>query len=42
MALSTAETEYVALTSAAQESIWLRKVIAELLGCPPKGPTTII
>ena len=30
----------MALASAAQESIWLRKLIAEL-GSPPKGPTTI-
>ena len=40
VALSTAEAEYVALTSAAQQSIWLRKLIAEL-GSPRKGPTTI-
>ena len=30
VALSTAEAEYVALASAAQDSIWLRKLIAEL------------
>ena len=29
--LSTAEAEYVALVSAAQESIWLRKFIAQLV-----------
>lgn len=40
VALSTAEAEYVALASAAQESIWLRKLTAEL-GSPPKAPTTI-
>ena len=40
VALSTTEAEYVALASAAQESVWLRKLIAELES-PPKGPTTI-
>ena len=40
VALSTTEAEYVALASAAQESIWLRKLIAKL-GSPPKGPRTI-
>ena len=40
VALSTAEAEYVALASAAQESIWLRKLFADL-GRTPKGPTTI-
>ena len=39
VALPTAEAEYVALASAAQESIWLRKLIAELGS--PNGPTTI-
>ena len=39
VALSTAEAEYVALSSAVQESIWLRKLIAELGS--PNGPTTI-
>ena len=34
VALSTAEAEYVALSSAAQESIWLRQLITEL-GSPP-------
>ena len=28
--LSTAETEYIAMASAAQESVWLRQLIAEL------------
>ena len=31
MALSTSEAEYVALTSAAQEGIWLQQLISELL-----------
>ena len=30
VALSTAETEYVALTLAAQEAIWLNRLLAEL------------
>ena len=40
VALSTAEAEYVALSSAAQESIWLRQLITEL-GSPPEEPTLI-
>ena len=28
--LSTAEAEYIAISSAAQESVWLRQLIAEL------------
>ena len=38
MALSTAEAEYVALSGAAQECLWLRQLE---LGCPPGGPTLI-
>ena len=34
VALSTAEAEYVAMSSAAQESVWLRKLIAELTNSP--------
>lgn len=41
MALSTAEAEYVAMSSAAQEAVWLRKLNAEL-GNPPKEPTIIL
>ena len=41
VALSTAEAEYVALSSATQESIWLRKLFTEL-GNPLEGPTAII
>ena len=40
VALSTAEAEYIALSSAAQESVWLRQLTSEL-GSPPKTPTTI-
>ena len=40
VALSTAEAEYVALSGAAQECLWLRQLEAEL-GCPPEGPTLI-
>ena len=38
VALSTAEAEYVALSGAIQECLWLRQLEAEL-GCPPEGPT---
>lgn len=40
VALSTAEAEYIALSSAVQESVWLRQLTSEL-GSPPKTPTTI-
>lgn len=40
VALSTAEAEYVALSSAAQEAVWLRRLSTEL-GSPPKSPTVI-
>ena len=40
IALSTAEAEYIALSSAAQESIWLRQLMTEL-GTPPEAPTMI-
>ena len=40
VALSTAEAEYMALSSATQESVWLRKLFTEL-GSPPEGPTVI-
>ena len=36
VALSTAEAEYVALSSAAQECVWMRRLVAEL-GNPPGG-----
>ena len=40
VALSTAEAEYMALSSAAQEAVWLRQLTTEL-GSPPKTTTTI-
>ena len=40
VALSTAEAEYVALCSAGQEAVWLRRLTSEL-GSPPKAATTI-
>ena len=40
VALSTSEAEYIALSSAVQESVWLRRLTSEL-GSPPKTPTTI-
>ena len=41
VALSTAETEYVALSSATQECVWIRQLTSEL-GDLPEGPTTIL
>ena len=40
VALSTAEAEYIALSSAVQETVWIRKLVSEL-GCETKGPTTL-
>jgi len=40
VALSTTEAEYVALSGAAQECLWLRQLELEL-GYPPEGPTLI-
>ena len=39
-ALSTAEAEYISLSGAAQECVWLRRLSTEL-GCLPTGPTLI-
>ncbi len=42
VALSTAEAEYVALSSAAQETVWLRQLILELTNSKmSKSPTLI-
>ena len=41
VALSTAEAEYVALSSGTEECVWMRRLNSEL-GNPPKGPTTIL
>ena len=40
VALSTAEAEYVALSAATQEVIWLRRLFTDV-GVPPEGPTII-
>ncbi|MCP3662963.1 MAG: Ty1/Copia family ribonuclease HI [Gammaproteobacteria bacterium] len=40
VALSTAEAEYIALSTATPEVIWLRKLLKDL-GQPPEGPTTL-
>ena len=40
VALSTAEAEYVALSSAAQEAVWMRQLTTELQN-PPETPTII-
>ena len=36
MAVSTAETEYVALSSTSQESLWLQQLLADLTKEPIK------
>ena len=41
VALSTAEAEYIALSSAAQETVWIRRLVTEL-GDKPEGPTTLM
>ena len=41
VALSTAEAEYIALSSAAQETVWIRRLISEL-GTELKGPKTLM
>ena len=40
MALSTAEAEYVALSLATQEALWLRRLLKDT-GMPPKGSTVV-
>ena len=40
VALSTAEAEYVALSAATQEVIWLRRLLTDV-EVPPEGPTVI-
>ena len=40
VALSTAEAEYMALASAAQEAIWMRQLLTDLRN-PPREPTRI-
>ena len=41
VALSTAEAEYIALASAAQEALWLKQLSTELTGKDPAEPTVI-
>ena len=41
VALSTAEAEYIALSSAAQETVWIRRLVTEL-GNEPEGPITLM
>ena len=40
VALSTAEAEYIALASAAQEAIWMRQLLTDVRS-PPREPTRI-
>ena len=39
--LSTAEAEYVALSQAVQEVVWIRRLMTSL-GFPPKKPTPVV
>ena len=41
VALSTAEAEYIALSTAAQECVWFKKLLSELAD-QPDGPVTIL
>ena len=41
VALSTSEAEYVALSSATQEAVWLRKLLSDL-GVAPDEPTVLM
>jgi hypothetical protein len=41
VALSTSEAEYIALSLAAQETIWIRKLLSEF-GVKLDGPTTLM
>ena len=41
VALSTSEAEYVALSSAAQEAVWLQRLLADLRSAP-SGPTLLM
>ena len=41
VALSTAEAEYVAMASAAQESVWLKQLMGELTNSDAEAPTLI-
>lgn len=40
VALSTMEAEYMAVSNATRESLWIRELLTEI-GLPPRGPTTI-
>ncbi len=41
VALSTAEAEYIAMANAAQESVWLRQLMAELINSSDETPTLL-
>jgi len=41
VALSTSEAEYVAVSAATQEAVWLRRLLLDLQS-PPDGPTVIM
>ena len=40
VALSTAEAEYVALSSAGQEAVWIRQLLSDMRSAPT-GPTVM-
>ena len=42
MALSTSEAEYVTLSSATQEVVWLRKLLMTDLRVTSQGPTVLM
>ena len=41
VALSTSEAEYIALSLATQEAVWLRRLLTDLMA-PPDGPTILM
>lgn len=41
VALSTSEAEYVALSSATQEAVWLKRLLNSINAIPP-GPVTVM
>ena len=41
IALSTSEAEYIAVSAAAQEAVWLRRLLADLKALP-ESPTIIM
>ena len=42
VALSTAEAEFISLSFASQEAVWLKRIVSELMGCSDCKPVTIL